>query len=51
MEFGNRMRASMLIVIMLCMMCVSTILAREEKVAEAEHEQEPQIYATCGTSY
>lgn len=35
MEFYKRMRASMFIVIMLCMMCVSTVLAREEKSADA----------------
>ena len=40
MEFSSRMRASMLIVIMFCVMCVSTVLTREEKIAAAEAEQE-----------
>lgn len=47
MDFYARMRASMLIVIMLCMMCVSTVLAREEKCADAKAE-ETDMYMTCG---
>ena len=51
MEFSSRMRASMLIVIMFCVMCVSTVLAREEKIAEAEAEQEANLYVSCESSY
>lgn len=47
MELSKRMRASMLIVILFCMMCVSTVLAREEKIAEAKEEQEADLYAAC----
>ncbi len=38
MEFSSRMRASMLIVIMFCVMCVSTVLTREEKIAAAAYK-------------
>ncbi len=51
MEFCERMRASMLIVIMFCMMCVSTVLAREAKIAEAQGNQEGNMYAVCETLY
>lgn len=47
MELSKRMRASMLIVILFCMMCVSTVLAREEKIAEAKEGQEADLYAAC----
>ena len=47
MELSKRMRASMLIVILFCMMCVSTVLAREEKIAEAKTGQEAHLYAAC----
>ena len=50
MEFSSRMRASMLIVIMFCVMCVSTVLTREEKIA-AEAEQEANLYVSCESSY
>ena len=49
MEFSSRMRASMLIVIMFCVMCVSTVLAREERLARAREEQNNAgVYITCG---
>lgn len=51
MEFSSRMRASMLIVIMFCVMCVSTVLTREEKIAAAEAEQEANLYVSCESSY
>ena len=50
MELSKRMRASMLIVILFCMMCVSAVLAREEKIAEAEMVQEADLYAACEPS-
>lgn len=50
MELGQRMRASMLIVILFCMMCVSAVLAGEEKIAEAETVQEADLYAACEPS-
>lgn len=51
MDFSKRMRASMLIVIMFCMMCVSTVLAREERIAEAEKEPGADLYVTCESLY
>lgn len=48
MDFHRRMQASMLIVIVVCMMCVSTVLAREEKLAR-EEGQNANLYFTCGT--
>lgn len=48
MEFHKRMQASMLIVIIVCMMCVSTVLAREERLARAGEEQNSGLYITCG---
>lgn len=45
MEFYKRVRVSMAIVIVFCMMCVSTVLAKEEQIAKAESEQD--IYAAC----
>ena len=48
MEFYKRMQASMLIVIIVCMMCVSTVLAREERLARAGEEQNSGLYITCG---
>lgn len=49
MEFSKRMQASMLIVIVFCMMCVSTVLAQETQLAEAENEQRADMYAICET--
>lgn len=48
MEFHKRMQASMLIVIIVCMMCVSTVLAREDRLARAGGEQNSGLYITCG---
>ena len=48
MEFHKRMQASMLIVIIVCMMCVSTVLAREDRLARAREEQNSGLYITCG---
>ena len=50
MEFCKRMRASMLIVIIFCLMCVSTVLAKEEAIASAENEREVNLYVSCETS-
>lgn len=50
MELSKRMRVSMLIVILFCMMCVSTVLAREEKTAQANTVQEAELYAACEPS-
>ena len=47
MDFSKRMRASMLIVIMFCMMCVSTVLAKEERIAKAEKDPGANLYVTC----
>ena len=51
MEFSKRMRASMLIVIMFCMMCVASVFTRETQLSEAENEQEAHMYAVCETRY
>lgn len=51
MDFSKRMRASMLIVIMFCMMCVSTVLTREERIAEAQKEPGADLYVTCESLY
>lgn len=40
MDFRSRMRASMLIVIMFCMMCVTSVLGREE-------QEQAGTYAAC----
>lgn len=47
MDFSKRMRESMLIVIMFCMMCVSTVLARDERTAQAEKDPGADMYVTC----
>lgn len=48
MDFHKRMQAAMLIVIIVCMMCVSTVLAREEKLARAGEEQKStDVFITC----
>ncbi|MCI8796417.1 MAG: hypothetical protein HFG89_06120 [Dorea sp.] len=39
MELRRRMRASMLIVILFCMMCVASVLDREERMAQADEER------------
>jgi len=41
----------MLIVIMFCMMCVTTVLTREERIAEAENAQGENLYVTCESLY
>ena len=51
MDFQKRMQASMLIIMIVCMMCVSTVLTREEKIAAAEAEQEANLYVSCESSY
>ena len=49
MDFQKRMQASMLIIMIVCMMCVSTVLAREERLARAREEQNnAAVYITCG---
>lgn len=48
MEFYKRMQATMLIVIMFCMMCVSTVLAREAKCADSG-QAEADKYIACDT--
>ncbi len=48
MDFHKRMQAAMLIVIVVCMMCVSTVLAREEKLAKEEGTR-TNLYAACET--
>ena len=49
MDFKKRMQASMLIIMIVCMMCVSTVLAREERLARAREEQNNAgVYITCG---
>ncbi len=40
MDLRSRMRASMLIVIMFCMMCVTSVLGREE-------QKQADTYAAC----
>ncbi len=48
MDFSRRMRASMLIVIVFCMLCVASVLARDEQLEQADGEQEQEdMYITC----
>lgn len=47
MELRRRMRASMLIVIMFCMMCVTSALGEEERASQADVEQQADVYISC----
>lgn len=49
MDFSRRMRASMLIIIVFCVMCVASVLEREEQIAQAgEGQEQEDMYITCG---
>lgn len=48
MELRRRMRASMLIVIILCMMCVTSALGEEERISQTEEEpRQTDMYISC----
>lgn len=48
MELRRRMRASMLIVIMFCVMCVTSALGEEERAAQADGErQQADMFISC----
>lgn len=48
MELRKRMRASMLIVILFCMMCVTSVLDREERMSQADEDrQQAELFISC----
>ena len=49
MELRRRMRVSMLIVIVFCVMCVASVLDREERIAQAGEElrEQEEWIAAC----